>query len=65
MAIKQTRELERLMQEAFDKKAGVLYMLQNEPPVFSIQNTIERGQSEPFTYGDRAIDNPVQFTWDR
>ena len=51
MAIKQTRELERLMQEAFDKKTGVLYMLPNEPPIFSIQNTIERGQSEPFTYG--------------
>lgn len=49
MAIKQARELENLMQEAFDKKAGILYMMPNEPPVFRVKNTIERSQGNSFT----------------
>ena len=49
MAIKQARELERLMQEAFDKKAGILYMMPNEPAIFRIKNLIERSQGDSFT----------------
>jgi twitching motility protein PilT len=49
MAIKQTEQLERLMQEAFDRKASFLYMIPNEPPVFRIKDKIERGQSEALT----------------
>ena len=49
MAIKQAPELERLMQEAFDKKAAILYMMPNEPAVFRIKNSIERSQGDSFT----------------
>lgn len=49
MAIKQTRELEHLMQEAFDKNANVLHLIPNEPPIFRIKGSIERAQGEPFT----------------
>lgn len=49
MAIKQTPELERLMQEASDKNADYVYMMPNEPPAFRIKNNIERGQGDPFT----------------
>ena len=49
MAIKQTKQLEGLMQEAFDRKASYLYMIPNEPPVFRIKDRIERGQSEALT----------------
>ncbi|MFC1677870.1 type IV pilus twitching motility protein PilT [Planctomycetota bacterium] len=49
MAIKQTRELECLIQEAYDKKASFLYVMPNEPPAFRIKNSIERIDAEPFT----------------
>jgi len=49
MAIKQAQELERLMQDAFERKAGFLYMMPNEPPVFRIKNSIERSQGESLT----------------
>jgi len=49
MAIKQTRELENLIQEAFNNKANILYMMPNEPPIFRIKNSIERSSGEPFT----------------
>jgi len=49
MAIKQTKQLESLMQEAFDRKASFLYMIPNEPPVFRIKDKIERGQGGALT----------------
>ena len=49
MAIKQVQELENLMQEAFDRKATMLYLMPNEPPAFYIQNSIERSTDSPFT----------------
>ena len=49
MAIKQTPELEHLMQEAFDKNARLFYLIPNEPPVFRIKNSIQRSQGDSFT----------------
>ena len=49
MAIKQVPELECLMQEAFDKKASMVYMMPNEPSVFRAKDSIERSQHDFFT----------------
>lgn len=46
MAIKQTTELEKFLQKAFDKGASHLFLQPGEPLVFRIDNEIERDQGE-------------------
>ncbi|MBN2210681.1 MAG: Flp pilus assembly complex ATPase component TadA [Sedimentisphaerales bacterium] len=41
--------LDNLLQEAFDKKASMVYLLPDEPPVFCIHKNMERSQQHLFS----------------
>ena len=49
MAIKQTQELERLMQEACDKDASEIFFIANEPACFRIHGAIQRTEGNIFS----------------
>jgi twitching motility protein PilT len=49
MAIRQTPELEQLIQQAFDNNAQFFYLVPDEPPIFRINKAIERQQADTFT----------------
>ena len=46
MAIVQTAELERFLQEAFDKGASDLFLIPHEPPSFRVKGSIERAETD-------------------
>jgi len=46
MAIVQTAELERFLQDAFDKGASDLFLIPHEPPSFRIKGSIERTETD-------------------
>lgn len=49
MAEKQTAELEKLLQRAFDKGASDLLLIPNEPACFRVKGYIERSEETPLT----------------
>lgn len=52
MAIKQTPELERIIQDAVDGRATDVFLIPGEPPAFRIGGAIQRTDGEPMTAGD-------------
>ncbi len=57
--------LDNLLQEAFDKKAGVVYLLPDEPPVFRITNTLERSEHQVFSPEQMAAIAAILFPQER
>jgi len=49
MAIEQTPELERALQEAADRRASDVHLVPGEPPSFRVAGLIERADAEPLT----------------
>jgi twitching motility protein PilT len=52
MAIVQTAELERFLQDAFDKGASDLFLIPHEPPTFRIKGSIERTETDALRVED-------------
>lgn len=49
MAIEQTPELDRILQEATDRVASDVFLIPDEPVAFRVQGRIERSHCEPLT----------------
>jgi twitching motility protein PilT len=49
MAIEQTPELERILQEAADRMASDVFLIPDEPVAFRVQGRIERSDCDPLT----------------
>lgn len=52
MAIHQTPELERCLQEAADRGASDVFLLAGEPPCFRVKGCIERREGDPLSADD-------------
>ena len=52
MAVEQTPELERYLQDAADRGASDLFLLPDEPPTFRVAGCIERGEGDSLSADD-------------